>query len=80
LKMINRTARRPSLPLIDEHQRKRPVSGGQLGDLFCGEAVSSIRPTLTVRSEIGPYRPPSLRCLVLLKTDERDSAPEPAQR
>jgi len=46
-------------------QRVRPPTWSELvgshlrGDRLYGEVVSSRRPTLAVRSEIGPYRRPS---------------------
>ena len=61
-------------------QRVRPPRRSELvgshlrGDRLYGEVVSSRRPTLAVRSEIGPYRRPSQRYLALPKII-RDATP-----
>jgi hypothetical protein len=61
-------------------QRVRPPTRSELvgshlrGDRLYGEVVSSRRPTLAVRSEIGPYRRPSQRYLALPKII-RDATP-----
>src|SRR6516164_2111151 len=61
-------------------QRVRPPTRWELvgshlrGDRLYGEVVSSRRPTLAVRSEIGPYRRPSQRYLALAKII-RDATP-----
>ena len=61
-------------------QRVRPPTRWELvgshlrGDRLYGEVVSSRRPTLAVRSEIGPYRRPSPRYLALPKI-VRDATP-----
>jgi hypothetical protein len=58
-------------------QRVRPPMRSELvgshlrGDRLYGQVVSSRRPTLAVRSEIGPYRRPSQRYLALPKNNQR---------
>ena len=60
-------------PFAQDDVQDRPPTRSELvgshlrGERLYGEVVSSRRPTLAVRSEIGPYRRPSQRYLALPK-------------
>ena len=67
-------------PFAQDDVQDRPPTRSELvgshlrGERLYGEVVSSRRPTLAVRSEIGPYRRPSQRYLALPKII-RDATP-----